>query len=75
MKTAIYIEDGDVQLVLTPENEWEQKTLNSFGPDMSASIKHGHFYHCAGGYFRHSYGGEVQDERSLIIRTTRQGKP
>ncbi|MFA7279582.1 MAG: hypothetical protein WC100_05760 [Sterolibacterium sp.] len=67
MKTAIYIEDGDVQLVLTPENEWEQKTLNSFGEDVTASIKHGQFYTCQGGWHRHPYG-TAENERSLILR-------
>jgi len=73
MKTAIYIEDGDVQLVLTPENEWEQKTLNSFGPDLTATIKHGQFYTCEGGWHRHPYSinqGEV--DRSLILRAVKR---
>lgn len=30
MKTAIYIEDGVCQLVLTPENKFEQDALASF---------------------------------------------
>ena len=71
MKTAIYIEDGDVQLVLTPENDWEQKTLNSFGPDLTATIKHGHFYTCEGGWHRHPYSETIQDARSLILRAKR----
>ena len=29
MKTAIYIENGDTQLVLTPENEWEKNVITS----------------------------------------------
>ena len=70
MKTAIYIECGDVQLVLTPENEWEQKTLNSFGPLVKASVMRGHFYTCEGGWHRHPYGNGATNEHSLIIRTT-----
>lgn len=30
MKTAIYIEEGIVQLVLTPDNEFERNALSSF---------------------------------------------
>ena len=71
MKTAIYIEDGDVQLVLTPENDWEQKTLNSFGPDLTASVMHGHFYECQGGWYRHPYAASEEKE-SLILRATRK---
>jgi hypothetical protein len=75
MKTAIYIEDGDVQLVLTPENAWEQTTLNSFGPDLAASIKHGHFYSCEGGWHRHPYSvTDSMDERSLILRVKKAHK-
>lgn len=73
MKTAIYIEDGDVQLVLTPENEWEQKTLNSFGEDVTACIKHGQFYTCQGGWHRHHYQyGTAENERSLILRVRKK---
>jgi len=30
MKTAIYIEDGTVQLVITPESEFEKEALSRF---------------------------------------------
>ena len=29
MKTAIYIQNGLTQLVLTPEGEWEQKVIEA----------------------------------------------
>ena len=67
MKTAIYIEDGDVQLVLTPQNEWERNALKSFGPSLNAKIMEGEFYTCEGGWHRHSYYGDTSG-RSLIIR-------
>ena len=67
MKTAIYIEDGDVQLVLTPQNEWEENALRSFGNDLSVSLKRGSFYECQGGWHRHrQYPGE--DDSSVILR-------
>lgn len=65
MKTAIYIEDGVVQLVLTPENEFERSTLGSFeGKSMVTEVRAGSFYNCGGGWARHS-----ANDRSLIIRT------
>ena len=67
MKTAIYIEDGDVQLVLTPQNEWERNALKSFWPSLHATIMEGEFYTCQGGYHRHS-ASWGESERSLIIR-------
>lgn len=66
MKTAIYIENGLVQLVLTPENEWEKSALRSFeGGVPKATIHHGSFYDCRGGWTRHSEG---TNDRSLILR-------
>lgn len=69
MKTAIYIEDGDVQLVLTPENEWEKNAMNSFGQNMTVNVMRGQFYSCAGGWNRHTR--ESDEERSLILRVTK----
>jgi hypothetical protein len=70
MKTAIYIEDGVVQLVLTPESEFEKNALRSFeGASTVTEIKAGQFYPCQGGWTRHEdYGSR---DRSLIIRTQR----
>lgn len=53
MKTAIYIEDGVVQLVITPESEFEKKALTSFEEKpLSAKIFTGSFYDCRGGWVR-----------------------
>lgn len=65
MKTAIYIEDGLVQLVLTPENEFEKNCFSAFKPEgqttdpsapnpISAQIFEGTFYDCRGGWVRQS---------------------
>uniref|UniRef100_A0A6M3LAQ4 Uncharacterized protein n=1 Tax=viral metagenome TaxID=1070528 RepID=A0A6M3LAQ4_9ZZZZ len=64
MKTAIYIEDGNLQVVLTPEDQFERNilgTLNTKGI-LIARITDGSFYQCVGGYVRHS-----TDDRSLIL--------
>jgi len=76
MKTAIYIEDGDVQLVITPENDFEKNALKSFGDEITASIFRGSFYDCRGGWVRQSsyhhastaFGSEPTEDESLIIR-------
>ena len=73
MKTAIYIEDGTVQLVITPESEFEKSSLRSFeSTDMTAKIMTGTFYGCQGGWIRHldqPYGWANDNaERSLILR-------
>lgn len=76
MKTAIYIEDGDVQLVITPENNWEKNALNSFGDNVDVRVMRGSFYSCQGGWHRQTscFGDSINDrpgadeDRSLIIR-------
>lgn len=70
MKTAIYIEDGTVQLVLTPENDFEKNALASFESEQVATqIYHGTFYDCRGGWIRQSVTYGNPSERSLILRT------
>lgn len=64
MKTAIYIENGVVQLVLTPEDDFEKSAIGSFeGKHLNTIVKFGSFYECAGDYYRQN------TERSLIIKT------
>lgn len=77
MKTAIYIEDGTVQLVLTPESEFEKNALSGFrDKPLEVKLFAGAFYDCRGGwvrqtrfsYQRGAYGLEPEDQ-SLILRT------
>jgi hypothetical protein len=81
MKTAIYIEDGVVQLVITPESEFEKNAVSQFANEsMETKIFSGTFYDCRGGWVRQSehynrsgmYGGFISEDhsdKSLIIRT------
>ncbi len=63
MKTAIYIEQGITQLVLTPENDWEKSVVKSMtNGTQSVDIRMGEFYACRGGWVRH---GTADD--SLIL--------
>ena len=51
MKTAIYIEDGTVQLVITPESKFEQNSLSTLlDKAIDAKIYAGSFYDCRGGW-------------------------
>lgn len=76
MKTAIYIEDGVVQLVITPESDFEKSALRSFeDKPMEAKIFAGTFYDCRGGWVRQReyFEGELyratdNEDRSLILR-------
>lgn len=78
MKTAIYIEDGVVQLVLTPEGEFEKNALSTFeNKSISSFIYTGSFYDCRGGWVRmrdhkpagdYTYQNLDTEDRSLIIR-------
>lgn len=74
MKTAIYVEDGVMQIVITPETEFEKNVLGRIGESSaSAKLFVGSFYDCRGGWIRQSrhipdhYNGQ-KDDRSLILR-------
>ena len=76
MKTAIYIEDGVVQLVLTPESEFEKSAIGSFkDKDGDVQIFNGAFYDCRGGWTRQTEYSDISPyqsgrdrDQSLIVR-------
>ena len=77
MKTAIYIEDGIMQLVLTPETEYEKGIIKAFGDKLNrVKVFNGTFYDCRGGWIRqtalkeraHFSHGQLEDDSSLIMR-------
>lgn len=81
MKTAIYIEDGTVQLVITPENDFEKNAISSFeNKPLDAKIFSGAFYDCRGGWIRQrsyymdrfSQWGTTDNDKSLILRISEQ---
>ena len=72
MKTAIYIEDGREQIVLTPETVLEKSVLEKMKARLpEVSFFSGSFYNTRGGYIRHGYYYEncttSQDDTSLMI--------
>lgn len=66
MKTAIYIEDGVAQIVLTPESEWEKRVVEGIKTGDTFQVMRGRFYECVGGWNRTDRSGDS----SLILRTT-----
>ena len=70
MKTAIYIEDGIVQLVLTPQNKWEKDAVKSFKGELSVQTFTGSFYDCRGGWIRQNAipSWQKNDDESIMIR-------
>ena len=76
MKTAIYIEDGVVQLVITPETDFEKNALTTMrNKAIDAKIFDGSFYDCRGGwvrqtanYSRGQFDNGSANDNSLIIR-------
>lgn len=74
MKTAIYVEDGAVQLVLTPEDKFERDALKMFSDKPTrTTIVEGEFYACQGGYTR--YRDYPESYRSLVMRIVEQEPP
>lgn len=80
MKTAIYIEDSLVQLVLTPENKFEENALNAFrDKPLDAKIFAGAFYDCRGGWTRqtafyqtgvYDSGDDGRDHSLILVART-----
>ena len=63
MKTAIYIEDGLTQLVLTPETDFEKGVIGKIDRGkQGVGLHKGSFYYWQGGWVR-----EGSDDNSLII--------
>jgi hypothetical protein len=82
MKTAIYIEDGTVQLVVTPESDFEKNALSTFQEKpLEAKIFSGSFYDCRGGwvrqagYFNRDFScSPDNNDKSLILRIGNQNE-
>lgn len=82
MKTAIYIEDGVVQLVITPESKFEKNALSTFREKpLDAKIFSGAFYDCRGGWVRQTawresngYGNHWDSGDSSLILVARPEK-
>jgi len=70
MKTALYFDENDAQLVLTPETEWEKSILKMIRASYPDATFWGEFYACNGGWIRQSqsYSMYESTDSSLIMR-------
>lgn len=74
MKTAIYVEDGAVQLVLTPEDKFEHDALKMFSAKPTrTTIVEGQFYSCMGGWTR--WRDQEENYQSIIMRIVKDPLP
>lgn len=69
MKTAIYIEDGRTQIVLTPETDWERNACAGLKDGVQLDVKQGSFYHCQGGWIR-----QGSDDRSIMLTIIKEAQ-
>ena len=80
MKTAIYIEDGVVQLVITPETEFEKNALTTIQDSaIDAKVFSGSFYDCRGGWARqtsyynnNAFGSGDGNDKSIILQVKKE---
>jgi len=64
MKTSILSQDGNMQLILTPETDFEKEVIEKYGSEFnSVDIYKGNFSDCKGGWTR-----LYETEESLILR-------
>jgi hypothetical protein len=71
MKTALYVDEGVTQVILTPESDWEKKAIKAIRESgVELEILHGHFYECRGGWTRPSMHHGVHESSidSLMLR-------
>ena len=72
MKSAIYIEDGVTQVVLTPEDRWEMTATTAIYEALSkakVSVYRGQFYEVNGGWTMHQ-PSSIANNASVIIRVS-----
>ena len=77
MKTAIVVMDGDTQLILTPENEFERNTLASVLPNgaFTMDVMRGQFYECRGGWHRIALSEYSNKNDSVMLRAQKDDVP
>ncbi len=64
MKTAIYIKEDRLQVVLSPENDFERNIVSMFTQDCILTTQMGSFYQCRGGWTRH---GEQSSDALILV--------
>lgn len=72
MKTAIYVENGIFQVVLTPESDLEKMALEKLRDLDNVVSYQGTFAECRGGYIR-QYQGEK--ESTIFVCRKKEENP
>ena len=76
MKTAIYIEDGNFQVVITPETDYEDDLLNGLEKEsLKARVFSGQFYACNGGWNRQQDNFCSSTTNKSLIISIREPEP
>jgi hypothetical protein len=81
MRTALYFDENDAQLALTPESEWEKAILRMIRERMPDISYEGSFYAYQGGWVRQHlpssssspFGDRDFTGNALMIRLPRKG--
>jgi len=78
MKSAIYIESGTTQFVLTPESEIDKQVLDQIERANGLSTCRGSFYETRGGWIRYrehhnNYYNDGKDQSLIFL--VRETKP
>jgi len=77
MKTAIYIEDGLTQLVLSPESDFEKGVISKVNKgEQQIKIYTGGFYACQGGWVRQrdDYQRNRDDTCLIMVMSIKEEK-
>lgn len=78
MRSALYLENGYTQVVLTPENDFEKAALRAIETSVNElSVKRGEFYHCQGGWAREAYwsGSRASYDSLMLIVQPKAPEP
>lgn len=82
MRSAIYIEQGVTQFVLTPESEIDKQVLDQIEKAKGMRTARGSFYECRGGWIRYkerqgysAYGLDASSDDSLIFVVREEKEP
>jgi len=83
VKTAIYIEDGLTQFVLTAETKIDEKVIEQLRSGSDIETYKGAFYNCRGGWVRqqesefssYGYSSGTRDESLIFVMKPKPAVP
>ena len=76
MKTALFLDEQDLQVVLTPQSEQEKYLLKLMRERLPNMTYEGGFYSCQGGWVRqYNSDSSYESNHSLMIRLPPEEQP